>query len=155
MPNPCKVRVAVADAHATLAESMGIAFGVRHYRYDVVPLPSGGAARTDRVLNQLLALRPHVVLVNADLGPHCNGIALIAPLVRAGVAVVVLTDAADEARWGECLAQGARTVMSKSVSLAEVVSTVSPSIASSGQDSWPAGRGWIGSPLRKERSCAT
>ena len=106
-----------------LTECLGIVFEMRHYQYRVVPLPEG-SARSDRVLTQLLALKPDVLLINADLGPTCDGAALIAPMVRAGAAVVVLTDTADPARWGECLVQGARTVLSKSESLATVLSTV-------------------------------
>jgi DNA-binding NarL/FixJ family response regulator len=65
-----------------------------------------------------------VLLVNADLGAHCDGAALIAPMVRAGVAVVVFTEAADEPEWGRCLEQGARTVLPKDASVASVVSVV-------------------------------
>lgn len=123
MTSHCQTRVVMADQHALLAESLGIVFEMRRYSYHVVPIPNG-TARTDQVLRRLLRLRPDVLLVNADLGRSCNGAALIAPMVGAGAAVVVITENTDEARWGECLAQGARTVLSKSVSLGTVVSTV-------------------------------
>lgn len=113
----------MADQHALLTETLGIVLEMRHYHYSVVPIPDG-PVRTDQVLSRLRALRPDVLLVNADLGASCNGASLIAPMVRAGAAVVVITENPDEARWGECLIHGARTVLSKSVSLGTVISTV-------------------------------
>lgn len=96
---------------------------MRHYQYRVVPIPHE-PSNAAHILGQVRRLRPDVLVINADLGPACNGAALIAPMTRAGAAVVVLTDAVDEARAGECLLQGARAVLSKSEPLAVVVSTI-------------------------------
>jgi two-component system nitrate/nitrite response regulator NarL len=118
-----QVRVAVADQHALFTECLGVVLEMRKYHYRVVPIPPG-AGQNSRLLSQFLATRPDVVLINADLGPDRSGVGLIEPLVRAGVAVVVITENLDEACWGQCLAHGARTVISKSASLASVISVV-------------------------------
>lgn len=122
MSRSCQVRVAIADQHTLFTDCLGVVLEMRSYHYKVVPVPRAG--QRGRVLSQLLAARPDVVLINADLGPYCNAVALIEPLVRAGVAVVVTTETADEASWGQCLAHGARAVVPKSVSLTSMVSVV-------------------------------
>lgn len=116
-------RVVVADQQAMLTECLGVVFEMRQYQYRVVPIPREPAS-VGHMLSQVLKLRPDVLVINADLGPTCNGAALVAPMTRAGVAVVVLTDTVDEARAGECLLQGARAVLPKSESLAVVVSVI-------------------------------
>ena len=45
-------------------------------------------------------------------------------MVRAGIDVVVVTASTDRARWGECLRNGARKVLSKSQPLNEILATV-------------------------------
>jgi DNA-binding NarL/FixJ family response regulator len=114
----------MVDRHALFAECLGLVLELRSYRYKVVAIPPG-ASQSERVLNRLLAARPDVVLLNADLGPECNAVTIIEPLVRAGVAVVVLTDTADEGQWGQCLAQGARVVLPKSEPVTVMVSAIS------------------------------
>ncbi|GGO68393.1 LuxR C-terminal-related transcriptional regulator [Nocardioides deserti] len=106
-----------------LTESLAVVFERCHYQYRVVPIPREPAS-VGHILSQVLKLRPDVLVINADLGPTCSGAALIAPMTRAGAAVVVLTDTLDEARAGECVLKGARVVLPKSESLAVVVSTI-------------------------------
>ena len=48
----------------------------------------------------------------------------MAPLAKYGANVVVLTGLNDRARWGEVLAAGARTVLSKSQPLNDILATV-------------------------------
>lgn len=123
MTRPHRTRVVMVDQHALLAESLGVVFEMRHYDYRVVP-QARGPGRIEQLLSSVRSLRPDVLLINADLGPTCTEAALIAPLAHVGVGVVVITQSTDEARWGECLARGARIVLSKSESLATVTSTV-------------------------------
>lgn len=123
MSDKCRARVVMADQHELLAASLGVVLASRGYHYRAVPV-AGEPAGVAVVLRRLLDLRPDVLLVNADLGRGRRGISLIAPMAAEGVAVVVITDSVDEALWGECLAYGARAVLPKSASLAQVVSTV-------------------------------
>lgn len=116
-------RVVMADQHTLLAESLGVVLELRRYEVRVVPLPPGPVL-AEEVLPRLRALRPDVLLLEADLGPTRVGLALIAPMVELGTAVIVVTDSVDEAHWGECLLHGACTVLPKSASLATVVSAV-------------------------------
>jgi DNA-binding NarL/FixJ family response regulator len=64
------------------------------------------------------------VLLDLDLGRFGDGMALIAPLARAGVNVVVVTASIDRGRWGACVRQGARKVLSKGRPLQETLATV-------------------------------
>ena len=48
----------------------------------------------------------------------------ISPLARSGADVVVVTASTEEGRWGHCIAQGARKVLSKSRPLQEILATV-------------------------------
>ena len=119
-----QVKVAMVDQHALFTECLGIVLQQERYAYRAVPMPQG-VGQTGKVLAELMAMRPDVLLVNVDLGPECDGTALIAPLARASfTAVVVVTESEDESRWGQCLAQGARIVLPKSASLRSVVSVV-------------------------------
>ena len=123
MDRTSQVRVAMVDQHALFTECLGMVLSRRNYEVHGVPIPDGEGL-TAQLLTRLRALRPDVLLVNADLGPHCDGAALIAPMVRAGVAVVVVLEHHDEASRGRCLEQGASAVLPKSASLASAVSVV-------------------------------
>jgi DNA-binding NarL/FixJ family response regulator len=123
MERSCRAVVAIVDQHVLFTECLAMALERRNYAHSAVPVPAG-SGQTERVLGQLLAVRPDVVLLNADLGQWCDASALISPMVRAGVAVVVITEASDEAQWGRCLEQGARVVLPKTASLVSLVSVV-------------------------------
>ena len=118
-----QVRVVVADQHALFTECLGVVLEMRKYSYRVVPIPAG-AGQSPRLLSQLMAASPDVVLINVDFASDGSGVGLIEPLARAGVAVVVITENLDEAWWGRCLAHGARIVLSQRGSLASLVSVV-------------------------------
>jgi DNA-binding NarL/FixJ family response regulator len=122
MERTSRTTVAIVDHHALFTQCLALVLELRHFSCGVVP--PGDAAQTDRILAELLAVRPEVLLVNADLGQNCDGVGLVAPMVRAGVAVVVITETVDEPLWGRCLVQGAHVVLSKSARLASVISVV-------------------------------
>ena len=115
--------VALVDRHVLFSECLALALERRNYSCHVVSV-ADDAMLPDRVLGRLRAVRPRVLLVNVELGQTYSGVDLVAPMVRAGVAVVVITETVDEALWGRCLAEGARVVLSKNMSLASVVSVV-------------------------------
>ena len=64
------------------------------------------------------------MLLDLDLGRFGDGMSLIAPLARDGANVVVVTASTDHGRWGACVRQGARKVLSKGRPLQETLSTV-------------------------------
>lgn len=123
MDRSCQAEVAIVDQHVLFTECLAMALERRNYAHFVVPVLAG-SGETERVLSRLLAERPDVLLLNADLGQWCDAGALISPMVRSGVAVVVITEATDEAQWGRCLERGARVVLPKTASLVSLVSVV-------------------------------
>ncbi|WP_036509074.1 helix-turn-helix transcriptional regulator [Nocardioides sp. URHA0020] len=118
-----RIKVAIVDEQRLFTDCLGLVLDRRNYSHCVVPVPEG-CGQTNRLLARLLAVRPDVLLLNAELGQVCDGGALIAPMTRAGVAVVVITESASEAQWGWCLERGARLVLSKNESMASVLSVV-------------------------------
>lgn len=117
------IRVAVVDRHQLFADCLGVVLEMRRYDVRKVELPPG-CAHTRQVVAAVLAARPAVAVVNADLGPQCSAPDLVAALAGRGIAVVVIADDGDEAHWGHCLAAGGRIVVPKSACLATMVSVV-------------------------------
>jgi two-component system nitrate/nitrite response regulator NarL len=116
-------RVLIIEDHALFAESLELALTLEGY--DARRLPGteeGGSLATVRAA--ALNARPRLVILDLDLGRLGDGVALIAPLARAGANVVVVTASEERSRWGACMRQGARKVLSKSEPLQEVLGTV-------------------------------
>lgn len=113
----------IVEDHALFAESLETVLAIRGYdvsRVDLGPLK----ASAGRVLGEVLRIRPGLVVLNLDLG-HCHqGLPLVGPLSRAGIAVVVVTGTRDPIRWGECLRHGARAVLHTGVSLNSMLATL-------------------------------
>lgn len=117
------VRVVIVDDHVLVAEALELALSVEGYDVRRVAVPEAPTA--PRALVAAIARHePRVVLLNLDLGPFGDGAPLVAPLAKYGANVVVLTGLTDRARWGEVLAAGARTVLSKSQPLNDILATV-------------------------------
>jgi DNA-binding NarL/FixJ family response regulator len=115
--------VLIIEDHALLAESLELALSLEGYDVRRLPLPEeGGSMATLR--SAALRANPRTVLLDLDLGRFGDGMALIAPLARAGVNVVVVTASIDRGRWGACVRQGARKVLSKGRPLQETLATV-------------------------------
>jgi two-component system nitrate/nitrite response regulator NarL len=117
------VRVVIVDDHVLVAEALAVTLGVEGYDAQRVDVPSAPAA-PHTLVAAITRLRPHVVLLNLDLGPYGEGAPLVAPLDAFGADVVVVTGLTDRARWGEVLAAGARTVLSKAQPFNDVQRTV-------------------------------
>lgn len=117
------VRVAIIEDHSLFAEALQIAVELDGYDVRRIRLQPGVHAVTS-LLAPIMAVHPRIVLLDLDLGPYGNGVRLVEPLTRAGVAVVVVTASMDPARWGEALARGARIVLPKSAGLNEILAAL-------------------------------
>jgi DNA-binding NarL/FixJ family response regulator len=115
--------VLIIEDHELLAESLELTLSLEGHEVRRLELPeAGGSIATLR--SAALRANPRTVLLDLDLGRFGDGMALIAPLARAGANVVVVTASTDRGRWGACVRQGARKVLSKGRPLQEALATV-------------------------------
>lgn len=117
------LRVLIVEDHVLFAESLELALSVEGYDVRRMSVPDIATANAS-VLAAAMAHRPRIALLDLDLGTLGDGINLITPLAKAGVHVVVITGSSDRARWGDALRHGARTVLPKSGTLQDILSTV-------------------------------
>lgn len=118
-----RTRVLIIEDHTLFAESLELALSLEGYDVRRLALPEvGGSMATLR--STALRSNPRIVLLDLDLGRFGDGMSLIAPLARAGANVVVVTASTDHGRWGACVRQGARKILSKGRPLQETLSTV-------------------------------
>lgn len=117
------IRVLVVEDHSLFADALELALTMEGYDVRRTPQPDLGSLPTG-LLGTVLRAKPRIVLLDLDLGRMGDGCRLIAPLARSGINVVVVTASSDRARWGECLGQGARKVVSKARPLNEILATV-------------------------------
>jgi len=118
-----QVRLVILEDHVLFAESLELALTVEGYDVRRAELPvNGGAPST--VLASVVRQNPRIVLLDLDLGHFGDGVRMIGPLAKAGINVVVVTANIDRVRWGEALRHGARTVLSKSRPLNEILAIV-------------------------------
>jgi two-component system nitrate/nitrite response regulator NarL len=117
------VRVLIIEDHALFSESLELALSIEGYDVRRLPVPANGGS-ANLLLGSAARLNPRIALLDLDLGPFGDGVRLIAPLVHAGVHVVVVTGSVDKARWGESLRYGARTVLAKTQPLNDILATV-------------------------------
>jgi DNA-binding NarL/FixJ family response regulator len=122
-PAPTKTRIAIVEDHMLFAEALEVALSLQGHDVHRMPVTDASLA-TGQLLSGLLRLRPRLVLLDLDLGSAGSGVRLVEPLTQSAVAVVVLTGNSDRARWGECLRNGARTVLPKTAPLNQILSTI-------------------------------
>ena len=104
-----RLRVVVIDDHRLLAQSLAISLGQEGIDCSVATL-----AAPDELVRSVVAERPDVVLLDLDLGPVAgDGVALVAPLTRAGCRVVLVTGSTDPVRLATALGDGAVGVLAK------------------------------------------
>ncbi|PUA82335.1 response regulator transcription factor [Nocardioides currus] len=116
-------RVLIIEDHTLFAESLELALSLEGYDVRRLALPEvGGSMAT--LKSTALRSNARIVLLDLDLGRFGDGMGLIAPLARAGANVVVVTASTDLGRWGACVRQGARKIISKGRPLQETLSTV-------------------------------
>jgi two-component system, NarL family, nitrate/nitrite response regulator NarL len=116
-------RVTVVDDHALFAEALVIALrGQSVDARSVIPeLPTTTYPQLGRAI---VSTRPHLVLLDLDLGVVGDPMRLLSTLSSAHRSVIVVTGSADRARRGEALAKGARAVISKSAPFSQIVNAV-------------------------------
>lgn len=123
-PTPrSRLRILIVEDHVLFAESLELALTVEGYDVRRVQVPRE-AGSTGAMLASLIRQNPRIVLLDLDLGQFGDGVRLIARLATAGINVVVMTGSTDRSRWGEAIRHGARTVMSKSRPLNDILATV-------------------------------
>lgn len=116
-------RVLIIEDHTLFAESLELVLSLEGYDVRRLPLPeTGGSMAT--LQSTALRSKARIVLLDLDLGRFGDGMNLIAPLARSGANVVVVTSSTDRGRWGACMRQGARKILSKGRPLQETIGTV-------------------------------
>lgn len=113
------VRVALVEDHDLLATTLGIALEIEGMEVLRARLDGRGELRA-----QLSTFRPHVALIDLDLGPLGDGGQLIPDLVADGVRVIVVSGTTDDADLGRCLAFGAIGCVPKRCGLQELIAAV-------------------------------
>jgi two-component system nitrate/nitrite response regulator NarL len=121
--SPPERQVVIVDDHVLFAQSLELALGSRGFTANRLTFPerNGSAAP---LMSAILQSRPAVLLLDLDLGPHGDGRPLIEPATKAGIDVVVVTGADEQGAWARAVLAGARTVLSKTQPLTDVVTTV-------------------------------
>ncbi|WP_151084537.1 response regulator transcription factor [Nocardioides cynanchi] len=114
--------VALVEDHVLFAEAMDVT--LTREGFDVRRIPVKERAMPGQLLTSVMRMNPGIALLDLDLGAGGDGTRLVAPLTRSGISVVVVTGSTDRARWGQCLREGARAVLSKSARLEEILSAL-------------------------------
>ena len=117
-----RFRIVIVEDHALFAQSLD--FALTREGHDVRVLTPDDFSSPAALLARVREMRPRVALLDLELGPLGDGRLLIGPLAQAGIHVVVLTATTDRVRWGECLAVGARRVLSKAGNLDGVLAVI-------------------------------
>jgi two-component system nitrate/nitrite response regulator NarL len=124
MPRGCGLtRVTIVEDHVLFAEALDVALTLEGHQVRRVSI-NDDALPAGHLFEEILRSRPHVVLLDLNLGAHANGACLVQPLTQVGIAVIVVTGSIDRSRWGEVLSYGARTVLPKSAPLNTILSTI-------------------------------
>jgi two-component system nitrate/nitrite response regulator NarL len=116
-------RVAVVDDHMLFAEAMVVALANRGYDAWCV-LPAGNAPNGSSLATRVLAGKPDVVLLDLGLGAGGDSQDLLARFSERSVDVVVVTGNSDPVQVATALSAGAKTVISKSLPLEQILDTL-------------------------------
>jgi len=116
-------RVAVVDDHVLFAEAVVVALAHRGYDAWCVD-PLANTPSTAALAARILEGKPDVVLLDLDLGDGGDGTDLLARLSDRSPDVVVVTGNSDPVQIGAALAAGAKTVISKSLPLEQILDTL-------------------------------
>jgi two-component system, NarL family, nitrate/nitrite response regulator NarL len=123
LTSPRERHVVIVDDHLLFAQALEMALGAQGHLTSRLELPEANTTSA-ALVSTVLQLRPQVLLLDLDLGAFGDGRQVIDPATRAGIDVVVVTGAEEPGEWARAILSGARTVLSKSQPLVDVVTTV-------------------------------
>ena len=118
-PDECAIPVLIVEDHALLANTLVIALSAEGCRARIADLSS-----VEVVLQQVRTFRPGVVLLDLDLGPLGDGVAMVKPLTELGARVLVVSGTTDRLRLAETVELGAVGFLSKQAPFEQLLSTV-------------------------------
>ena len=116
-PSGRRGRVVVVADHQLVADVLVIALANHGFEATSVDLADADPLAT--VLPRILEDPPHVLLLDVDLDSHHDGGFFIAPAVRNGVEVLVMTESHEDTV--HALDAGARCLIPKTAPLAELI----------------------------------
>ena len=116
-------RIVVVDDQLMFAQVVAVALA-RH-GFDASSADLSPGARLKTLVAKIERDPPDVLLVDLDLGDFGDGHSLIESAVRTGVEVIVVTASTDQDDQERALESGARSILRKDQSLAELVREVS------------------------------
>ena len=123
MPRACGLtRITIVEDHVLFAEALDVALTLEGHLVHRVSVEDHEPRGVD-LFETIIRTRPRVVLLDLNLGAM-SGSSVVQPLTAAGIAVVVVTASVDQARWGEVLSFGARTVLPKSAPLNTILASI-------------------------------
>jgi two-component system, NarL family, nitrate/nitrite response regulator NarL len=123
MPRACGLtRITIVEDHVLFAEALDVALTLEGHLVHRVSIEDHQPRGID-LFETIIRTRPRVVLLDLNLGA-LSGSSVVQPLTAAGIAVVVVTASVDQARWGEVLSFGARTVLPKSAPLNTILASI-------------------------------
>jgi len=118
-PNEGDIPVLIVEDHALLANTLVIALSAEGCRARIADLSS-----VEVLLQQVRTFRPGVVLLDLDLGPLGDGVAMVKPLTELGARVLVVSGTTDRLRLAETVELGAVGFLSKQAPFEQLLSTV-------------------------------
>jgi DNA-binding NarL/FixJ family response regulator len=116
------MRVVVVEEQNLFGEALSMVLERAGYAAFLVPV--SGEHSEHALVRAIDRLDPGVVLLDLDPGARRDCSTLVSALSVAGMSVVVMVDSTDRARWGQCIALGARRVVHKSAPLTEILATI-------------------------------
>ena len=116
------MRVVVVEEQNLFGEALSMVLERAGYAAFLVPV--SGEHSEHALVRAIDRLDPGVVLLDLDPGARRDCSSLVSALSVAGMSVVVMVDSTDRARWGQCIALGARRVVHKSAPLTEILATI-------------------------------
>jgi DNA-binding NarL/FixJ family response regulator len=116
-------RVTIVEDHELFAEALDMAITLQGH--EVRRVSAGDPDQSSaNLLKQVKRQRPQIVLLDLDLGLTGDGVALVEPLARGGIAVIVVSASVETPRLGECVRLGARAIVSKSEPLNVIIGKI-------------------------------
>ena len=115
------------DDHVVIAQAM--AGYLQSAGYDPVEYLPPDALDVESMLVVARELRPHVALVDLNLGTGRSGITLIGPLAGLGTKVIAFTASEDRLDMARCVEAGAVAFLQKATAFDVLVSTIGRVVA--------------------------